>query len=419
MISSEDRASVVGRDVIVTLCGDIFALSHQNPHLQIQQSVSIFLTTTMVIATRRSFWLRAATIWTMLMTARALVPTSMSRIVRSTSRPSAVRLFAGSRKRKDETTKTLEWETFDYSDSPKWDARFGETSSGSSAASLTALNQEELDDAFEKEAEEDRRVAERFDKKAAALKSLSPQLVADATRILTPYINPDRVLRINEVLSQRTSNCRFLFENPANPSNVWACLRTIDSFGVQNVDLVIASEKYQGKAALVQKQGMRTAMGSAQWLTLRNHNSADAAVQKLRSEGYKIYASDLNPNSKDIRDIDWNADDDDRPICIVMGNENIGISEEMRELVDETFTLPMCGFAESFNLSVATAITLAHMSACSTNDSKGPLRPGDMDEHEFNCLRLKGILKSLAQKKAGKFLLKREGIELPQELEWV
>jgi len=61
----------------------------------------------------------------------------------------------------------------------------------------------------------------------------------------------------------------------------------------------------------------------------------------------------------------------------------------MRELADETFTLPMVGFAESFNLSVATAITLAHLSAVS-QDGKGPLRPGDLPTHEYNCLVLKG-----------------------------
>jgi tRNA (guanosine-2'-O-)-methyltransferase len=256
-----------------------------------------------------------------------------------------------------------------------------------------------------------------LDKYWNALASLTPELVADATRILEPYVKPERMVRMDDVLSQRTKNCRFLFENPANPSNVWACLRTIDSFGIQNVDLVISSGKYTGKAALAQKRGMRTAMGSAQWLTLRNHISTDGAIKKLKDSGYKIYASDLNPNSKDIRDIDWS--EDDKPICIVMGNENIGISPEMRELADETFTLPMCGFAESFNLSVATAITLAHLSACSTDDKKGPLKPGDVDPHELNCLRLKGILNSLAQKRAGKALLKREGIELPPEIEWV
>jgi tRNA C32,U32 (ribose-2'-O)-methylase TrmJ len=101
-----------------------------------------------------------------------------------------------------------------------------------------------------------------------------------------------------------------------------------------------------------------------------------------------------------------------------MGNENAGISEEMRELVDGTFTLPMSGFAESYNLSVATAITLAHLSAASQGD-KGPLRPGDLNEHQYNCLFLKGLLSSVAQKRVALAVLRREGIELPQEFDQV
>jgi tRNA G18 (ribose-2'-O)-methylase SpoU len=326
----------------------------------------------------------------------------------------SLRLFDGSAPRRQKSSSTfrgdLAWETFDYSDSPKWDARFNDT------RVVVASNQQELDEIIQEETKEDRKAAERLDRYWNALQSLSPQLVADATRVLEPYVKPERLDRINQVLGQRTRHCRFLFENPANPSNVWACLRTLDSFGVQHVDLVIQSGKYTGKAALAQKRGVRTSMGSAQWLSIRNHLSTSRAVEKLKQAGYKIYASDLNPNSIDIRQVDW--DQDDQPICIVMGNENDGISQEMRGLADETFTLPMVGFAESFNLSVATAIALAHLSACSKG-GKGPLRPGDLDEHEFNCLRLKGIMNSLAQKRTGKALLKREGIVLPPELEWV
>ena len=167
---------------------------------------------------------------------------------------------------------------------------------------------------------------------------------------------------------------------------------------------------YEGKSALNQKRGMRTAMGSAQWLSLQNHACTEDAVAVIRSQGYKIYASDLNPNSKDVREIDW----DSHPICVVMGNEDQGISNEMRELADETFTLPMSGFAESFNLSAATSITLAHMSAKSAEEGKGPLRP-DLSGHEYNCLYVKGLLNSLPQRRIGPALLRQHGITLPED----
>lgn len=359
------------------------------------------------------------------------------------SRSRITRLFGASAPRQrrhsdPQQASTLEWDSFEYSQrycavmlyplltsisylllsltihsfhSPKLDTRFSKDS-----RQVFDLKEHEIQSFAESEARQDQAAAKALNKQSDFCDLLAPELVSDATGALLPYIQANRLERIDEVLSKRTQNCRFLFENPANPSNVWACLRTIDSFGIQHVDLVIDSPRYQGKAALAQKRGMRTAMGSAQWLTLRNHASTKESVDALKSQGYRLYASDLNPNSKDIRDIDWSQED--KPICIVMGNENDGISQEMRELADETFTLPMSGFAESFNLSVATAITLAHLSARSKN-GQGPLRPGNLDEHEVNCLRLRGIINSLAQKRLAKALLKKEGIELPSELGWI
>ena len=98
-------------------------------------------------------------------------------------------------------------------------------------------------------------------------------MVAGAIKALEPWINDDRLKRVSGVLKKRTKHSKFLFENPSNPSNVWACLRTIDSFGMQNVDVIIDSGRYAGKQAISQKKGMRTAMGSAQWLTLTNHQT--------------------------------------------------------------------------------------------------------------------------------------------------
>ena len=236
----------------------------------------------------------------------------------------------------------------------------------------------------------------------------------------------------------------LVFVDPSNPSNVFACLRTLDAFGIQNVDIVIQSNQYRGKAAIYQKRNMRTAMGSAKWLTVTNYETTEEAIQTIREQFHcRIYASDLSPTAVDIRKMDWtmrsetNAacqTQESQPICIVMGNEDMGISDTMRALVDATFTLPMVGFAESFNLSVATAIVLAHLSASSYRQPAsdagedgngpeqrmeqwmGPLQPGDLSEHEYSCLYLKGLVHSLPQKRMAWPLLRHAGIELPKEL---
>lgn len=67
----------------------------------------------------------------------------------------------------------------------------------------------------------------------------------EACGILAPFITDDRLAKIREVIDQRCGGTRFLIENPTNPSNAWACLRTLDSFGVQYVDVVMDPMFYQ------------------------------------------------------------------------------------------------------------------------------------------------------------------------------
>ena len=303
---------------------------------------------------------------------------------------------------------TLEWETFEFADSPKWDKRFDDTDEGIHVAA----NGEEWQDIEAREEVEDRKLQERFARQHQAWVTIDPELVKRATNVLLPFVMPDRWEKIQSVFQKRTQNARFLFENPANPSNVWACLRTLDSFGIQHVDVVIQSGKYKGKAAISQKRGMRTAMGSAKWLTLRNHLTTQHALEAAAREEYHIVCTDVNPDSKDIREVNWEASG--KKLLVVMGNEQYGISDEVKAMADETFYLPMTGFAESFNLSVATAITCAHLSAVS-RDGTGPLRPGDLDAHEHQTLLFRGALNGLNRRTA-LALFRKHGIEFTKDL---
>lgn len=73
---------------------------------------------------------------------------------------------------------------------------------------------------------------------------------------------------------------------------------------------------------------------------------------------FQVVASDLSPSAVPIGDIDWSV-----PTAVVLGNEERGISDSMRNMADATFVIPMRGFVRSFNMSVACSIILAHLSA--------------------------------------------------------
>lgn len=81
----------------------------------------------------------------------------------------------------------------------------------------------------------------------------------------------------------------------------------------------------------------------------------------------------------------------------------------------ESFYLPMVGFAESFNLGAATAVTCAHLSASSDGKSEGPLRPGDLSEKEYATLLFRGYLNSINHKTA-RALFRKEALVFPPDL---
>jgi tRNA (guanosine-2'-O-)-methyltransferase len=45
-------------------------------------------------------------------------------------------------------------------------------------------------------------------------------------------------------------------------------------------------------------------------------------------------------------------------LAVVFGNEHRGVSPDMQSFADGTFSIPMRGFVESLNVSIAAAITM-------------------------------------------------------------
>lgn len=126
----------------------------------------------------------------------------------------------------------------------------------------------------------------------------------------------------------------------------------------------------------------------------------------LKAQGYRVLASDLKPGTtpSPVHEVDWAG----QKVAVVMGNEERGITDEMRAACDGTYFIPMQGFAESFNLSVGTAVTLAFLS------SMGGLKHGDLPAAEKDLLFLRWLIKSVPQ---GAAILRREGLLKDEEAE--
>lgn len=203
--------------------------------------------------------------------------------------------------------------------------------------------------------------------------SLDSADVKSAVNILSQYCLDNRLSRFHEVLGNRSENVRMVFENPSNANNVWAALRTFDAFGIQYIDVITDTQTYHQSW---RKDTMITALGAQKWLSIDQHKNTTDCLANLKQMGYKILATDVHYDAKSIYDIDWKS----QKTVIVMGNEESGVSDEVKQLADERFFIPMKGFAESLNLAAACAVICSHL------ESSGALRGNLSDDQKQRVL---------------------------------
>ena len=165
---------------------------------------------------------------------------------------------------------------------------------------------------------------------------------------------------MREVLARRRDDLVVVLENVHDAHNASAVLRSCDAFGVGAVALCYTDEAFpeisSGVAAQVQK-----------WLQIERYGSVAACVAALRARGLRIYATELGGEPIDYLEVDWAG-----PSAIVLGNEHRGCSEEMLAAADARVVIPMLGFVESLNVSVAAAVLLAEAARQRRDDALPP-----------------------------------------------
>ncbi len=164
---------------------------------------------------------------------------------------------------------------------------------------------------------------------------------------LEPYTTPERLARIDSVLRHRIVSVTTVFEDVFDPHNIAAGLRTTEGYGLH--DLHVIHNQF----------GMRSsstvAKSADQWVDVHQHSSTAEGLRALKADGFSIWVSDLQATEL-LTEMPL-----DPKIAIVVGNAKLGISEEMRKLADRRYILPMYGMVQSFNLSVALAISLEQL----------------------------------------------------------
>lgn len=181
--------------------------------------------------------------------------------------------------------------------------------------------------------------------KLAATRDLIKHIPAEEViQKISPFLTENRKATIDTLVANRLQSIQVAVENPYDPRNAAAVVRSCDAFGVQTLHVIGEdTEKVYSKGVT---------QGASKWVDVQHYLALDEYICAMRSNNYLIAGAclggELGLSSLPI----------DKPICLLFGNESNGLTEQAKQDCNLHYQIPMFGMSESFNLSVSAAISL-------------------------------------------------------------
>jgi tRNA (guanosine-2'-O-)-methyltransferase len=192
-----------------------------------------------------------------------------------------------------------------------------------------------------------------------------PQDILDA---LAPHLGDERRAKIDRVAASRLGGLVVVLENLHDPHNGGAALRSCEAVGVLEMRIVGAGFRFSE----------RVTQGCDKWLNVGRDDGIESCAAELKRRGFRLYAA-VPGAPVALEELDPLV-----PAAFVVGNEHEGLTAPARAACDVEFAIPMHGFSQSVNLSVATALCV-YTHAQRRRQALG--RAGDLDEAALLRLR--------------------------------
>ena len=130
------------------------------------------------------------------------------------------------------------------------------------------------------------------------------------------------------------------------------------------------------------RSSRKVTQGAHKWVDIGIWSTAELFIEAMKARGRRVLVAVMD-GSKSVRDLS----PIEEPTVLVFGNEAEGISDAMLACADGTFRIPMYGFVESFNISVAAGISIATL-----REGGG----GDLSARDLKVLRARYYLRSVS-----------------------
>ena len=179
---------------------------------------------------------------------------------------------------------------------------------------------------------------------------MNDKVTSEMITHLSSFLSEERNNKFNDVLLNRTRKITVVLEDLYQSHNASAVIRSCELFGIQDIHVIEGNNKFSTNNEI--------SVGSAGWVDIYKYGynselNASSCYQRLKESGYTIVATSPDVDSKGLDSI--NIDD---KTALLFGTEENGLSEEALAVSDFSVAIPMYGFTESFNVSVACSLIL-------------------------------------------------------------
>jgi len=196
---------------------------------------------------------------------------------------------------------------------------------------------------------------------------------------LESFLTDNRKRVINKVLGNRTRYVTVVLEDIYQSQNASAIVRTCDCLGIQNIHIIEDRNKFVLNPDVIR--------GADGWLDIQKYKNTQQSIDNLKQQGYRIVATSphegcVNPDNINLQN---------GKTAIIFGTESTGITNIVKTSADEFLHIPMFGFTESLNISVAAAITLYTI----VNRLHSSTLDWQLTNKEIADIKLKWLLKTI------------------------
>ncbi len=158
-------------------------------------------------------------------------------------------------------------------------------------------------------------------------------------------------LAVEEFKEVKKNPIAIVLDNVRSMNNVGSAFRTGDAFLVEKVVLCGIT------AQPPHREINKTALGATDSVKWEHHESTSAAIEKLKSEGYRIFSVEQADKSLSLEKFIPEANE---KYAFVFGNEVYGVEQEVVDASEHCLEIPQFGTKHSLNISVSIGVVLWH-----------------------------------------------------------